>query len=48
MMRNTPLPPDLPQIYSFTNPMEFPLDFNMTTHNINQRSEKMDLKENAA
>lgn len=37
LARNTPAPPDIPQMYSFTSKMEYPIDFNMTTYNIMQR-----------
>ena len=46
MMRNTPLPPELPQIFSFSNSMQYPLDFNMTSYHINLRNEKQDMQEN--
>jgi hypothetical protein len=47
MMRNLPLPPDLPKIYSFTNKKNFPLDFNMTSHQIQQKNKKVVNKANA-
>lgn len=47
MMRNLPLPPELPQIYSFTNQMNCPLDFNMQLHHVNERNAKLDVQENA-
>ena len=37
LARNTPLPPDLPQIYSFTNTNDYPIDFNMNYYSIVQK-----------
>ena len=40
MQRNLPLPPELPQIYSFVNHTDYPFDFNMHSHNLIQKKQE--------